>query len=101
LRNDVYRSNSPADQVYFAQKVSRGDSSTQLTKIKDASLEYREVVMQEPFGVSAANGQPSVKYNIGINSIAIKSNSKADSVLFVAQTFRPQWKAVIAGKEPL
>lgn len=101
LKSDTYVSNSPAGQVYFAHVTTKGSSKEQLLALRNATLQYREVMGNKLSSIGSYDPNSKVSYDIGINSIKIKTSSKTDNTIFVAQTFRPQWYATLDGRSKL
>lgn len=86
----VWRSNQPADSVYYAQSIMQATVDQQLEYIKNGNVEYRAVPIDGQHTVAAA---ASLSYTHTANTITIHTNSTLSGLVFVGTTYSPDWRA--------
>lgn len=87
----VYKADQPTPRVYFAAQVTSASEEGQLEALRTGDVGYHEVFIDGAYG--AADPSSSVDYTFSANSVTLQTHSPDGGLVFIAQTYNPDWSA--------
>jgi hypothetical protein len=95
----VYQADQSTPKIYFAKKIRSTSKEEQLAALEKGDVAYHEVAIEGSHRI--AEPASKVNYRSTSNSLTIETQSPNGGLLFIAQTYNPDWQATIDAKKPL
>ncbi|MFS8120682.1 MAG: YfhO family protein, partial [Microcoleus sp.] len=91
----LHKSDRDASVIYFASQNIQSDESKQVSALKSGNMEYRQTFSNLPSRAYKQSDQDMMSYQIKNNSVEVTYKRAEPGLLFIGQTIRPQWKALL------